>query len=262
MLLASVAFVVSPVYAAPGTVGVPRTDANSGTAHEQLLRKARQGRIDVYFEGDSITRRWGCSDPQYAHLLANWTTNFLGWNAANFGWGGDRVENILWRLENGELDGVNPKVIVLLAGTNNLRDSGSDAIDEPTVEQVLKGIRSIIAVTQSKAPKATLVLMGITARKDHAGGAGLMPTLREINRRLSAVADGRRIRFIDLNPRLTDSRGRVLDGVTVDGLHLSVKGYQLWADALKPMFLELLGPPARVDLAPPPTGDPSAKHAP
>ena len=95
--------------------------ARTGTprlAHEQLLAKARQGRIDIYFEGDSITRRWGATD--YPQLLENWKQNFFGWNAADFGWGADRVENILWRLENGELDGVNPKVIVLLAGTNNV----------------------------------------------------------------------------------------------------------------------------------------------
>src|SRR5688572_25787215 len=93
----------------------PRNDRNSQIAHGQLLEKAKQGRIDVYFAGDSITRRWGATD--YPDLLANWRTNFFGWNAANFGWGADLVQNILWRLENGEVDNVNPKVIVLLAGT-------------------------------------------------------------------------------------------------------------------------------------------------
>src|SRR5688572_33400024 len=97
---------------------VPRTDENSRLAHTQLLEKARSGRIDVYFAGDSITRRWGATD--YPELLAHWRQTFFGWNAANFGWGGDTTHNILWRLANGELDGVNPKVIVLQAGTNNL----------------------------------------------------------------------------------------------------------------------------------------------
>ena len=100
------------------TVRLPRTDQNSQIAHKQLLDKARHGRIDVYFEGDSITRRWGATD--YPEFLANWKQNFFGWNAANFGWGADTVQNILWRLQNGELDNVHPKVIVLLAGTNNI----------------------------------------------------------------------------------------------------------------------------------------------
>src|SRR5919198_1028170 len=112
----------SPITAAsdsgPADRAAPRGDANSMTAHAQLLAKAKQGRIDVYFVGDSIVRRWGALD--YPELLANWKQNFYGWNAANFGWGADGTENILWRLENGELDRVNPKVIVVLAGTNNV----------------------------------------------------------------------------------------------------------------------------------------------
>src|SRR5262245_56809980 len=101
-----------------------RTDANSRAAHEQLLEKAMKGRIDVYFTGDSITRRWGATD--YPDFLANWKQNFHGWNAANFGWGGDTVQNVLWRLANGELDGVNPKVIVVMAGTNNVGAARGD----------------------------------------------------------------------------------------------------------------------------------------
>src|SRR5262245_61350084 len=95
----------------PADQPLARTDQNSLVAHAQLLEKARNGRIDIYFEGDSITRRWGAND--YPEFLANWRKNFFGWNAANFGWGADTIQNILWRLNNGELDGVNPKVIVL-----------------------------------------------------------------------------------------------------------------------------------------------------
>src|SRR5438874_9312191 len=97
---------------------VPRSDVNSIKAHQQLLEKKTAGRIDIYFEGDSIVRRWGATD--YPELLANWNKNFRGWNAADFGWGADTTQNILWRLQNGELDDIHPKVIVLLAGTNNI----------------------------------------------------------------------------------------------------------------------------------------------
>src|SRR6059036_2987416 len=96
----------------PADQPVARRDRNSQIAHEQLLAKAKRGGIDVYFEGDSIVRRWGATD--YPDLLANWTQNFFGWNAADFGWGADTTENILWRLTHGELDDVRPKVIVLL----------------------------------------------------------------------------------------------------------------------------------------------------
>src|SRR3954471_4694717 len=86
----------------PADKASPRTDANSQTAHRQLLEKAKKGGIDIYFEGDSIVRRWGCSDAQYRDFLANWNQNFFGWNAADFGWGADTTQNIIWRLENGE----------------------------------------------------------------------------------------------------------------------------------------------------------------
>src|ERR1700674_2490731 len=130
----------------------PRPDRNSQVAHEQLLAKAKQGRIDVYFEGDSITRRWGATD--YPELLENWNTNFFGWNAADFGWGADRVENILWRLENGELDSVNPKIIVLLAGINNV---GAQPGDDAKVDDITRGLKAVVDICQKKAPDATLI---------------------------------------------------------------------------------------------------------
>ncbi len=233
---------------------VPRTDVNSQAAHVQLLEKARKGGIDVYFEGDSITRRWGTSDAQYRDFLANWTQNFYGWNAADFGWGGDTVQNILWRLQNGELDGVNPKVIVLLAGTNNL--GGKPAPEGPTakVEEVVEGIRAILEIMRHKSPQTRIILMGITPRI----GEGMAPVIRQINVRLAGLADGKTIRYLDLSDRLADPDGKPLEGVTVDGLHLSLKGYQIWADALKPVLREILGPPSTTDHAPPPTGDPKA----
>ena len=128
-------------------VAVPRMDANSLVAHGQLLEKAKKGRIDVYFVGDSIVRRWGATD--YPKLLENWNRNFFGWNAANFGWGSDRTQNILWRLNNGELDGVNPKVVVLLAGTNNIGNA--------LPEDIAAGIKEILRVVESKAPNSTII---------------------------------------------------------------------------------------------------------
>src|SRR4029077_4243109 len=105
---------------------VPRTDANSRLAHEQRLDSLKKGRIDASFAGDSITRR--CRATDYPQFLANWNENFFGWNCANFGWGGDNIQNILWRLQNGELGGVDPKIIVLLAGANNVGNApASDA---------------------------------------------------------------------------------------------------------------------------------------
>jgi lysophospholipase L1-like esterase len=227
-----------------------RADRNSHLAHQQLLAKARAGRVDLYFVGDSIARRWGALD--YPDFLAHWRKTFHGWNAGNFAWGADRTENILWRLANGELDGVNPKVIVVLAGTNNVgREPGNDA----TVADVTKGVKAIVAACREKAPEATIVLTAILPRNDN---PAVMPTIARINAKLKTLADGGKVRFLDVNDKLADPSGKLYEGMMMDGLHPSLKGYQVWAEGLRPILTELLGPPASVDLAPPPTGDPSA----
>ena len=239
--------------------GVPRTDRNSQVAHEQLLAKARKGGIDVYFVGDSITRRWGTSDPQYKEFLANWRKNFYGWNAANFGWGGDTVHNVLWRLENGELDGVTPKVIVLMAGTNDVGNNLPADKEDAKVGEVVAGTEAVLEVMKSKAPDAAIVLMAITPRNDGPGGTRTSTTINRINERIATFADGKTVRYLNINDRLADRDGKLFEGVTVDGLHLSAKGYQLWADALRPLLTEVLGPPAKTDHAPEPTGDPGVR---
>jgi lysophospholipase L1-like esterase len=236
---------------------IARMDRNSRIAHTQLLEKAGKGRIDVYFEGDSIMRRWGALD--YPELLANWKQNFFGWNAADFAWGGDTVQNILWRLENGELDNVHPKIIVLQAGTNNIGNRPASGDDDPRVAEVCFGIRAILDICQAKAPEATIILTGVFPRNDNAGNpTGVISVINRINERLAAMADGKKIRYININDKLADKAGNLFAGMTMDRLHLSVKGCQVWADALKPILTELLGPPANEDHAPPATGDPSA----
>ncbi len=235
---------------------LPRTDKNSQVAHEQLLEKAKKGGIDVYFLGDSITRRWGSSDAAYGAYLDNWRRNFYGWNAADFGWGGDTAQNILWRIENGELDRVNPKIIVLLAGTNNVGNKSPQSQPDPRIAETVAGIKSILEVCRQKSPGATIILTAITPRGDN---MEVMPVIDKINQKIAKFADGKKIIFLNINKSLADKNGKLYEGVTVaDGLHLDLKGYQIWADALKPIFTKLLGPPAKEDHAPPPTGDPSA----
>jgi lysophospholipase L1-like esterase len=244
--------------AQPADRAAPRTDANSMLAHRQLLEKARQGRIDVYFEGDSIVRRWGATD--YPQLLANWNRNFFGWNAADFGWGADRVENILWRLENGELDGVHPRVVVVLAGTNNVRSRARGEDDATLAAEVARGIEALVKLIEAKAPDAVIVLTAIFPRNDNMAA---MPAINAINELLAKLADGEKIRYLNINDRLARKSGKLFGGMmNPDRLHPTVKGYQVWADALKPILEELLGPPAQQDYAPPPTGDPAARRQP
>ena len=238
-----------------------RTDQRTGPYEGQIgilrsltsscSKRPGKGGIDVYFLGDSITRRWGATD--YPEFLANWNTNFFGWNAANFGWGADRIENILWRVENGELDGVNPKIIVVLAGINNV---GTVPGDDARVENITRGLKALLNVCQQKAPGAVIVLTALFPRNDN---MAVIPMINRINENLANIADGKRIRYLNLNDKLADKDGKLFEGISKDKLHPTLKGYQIWADGLKPIFTEILGPPAKTDHAPPPTGDPKAK---
>jgi (4-O-methyl)-D-glucuronate---lignin esterase len=233
----------------PADRPAPRSDDNSMRAHAALVAKAHQGTIDVYFIGDSIARRWGALD--YPELLANWTTNFSGWNAADFGWGADRTQHILWRLEHGELDGVSPRIVVVLAGTNNI---GAQPGGDRKIADVTRGVGAIVDLVRRKAPGAVVVLTAIFPRNDN---LAVMPEIARVNANLARLADGRHVRFVDVTDRLAGADGRLFAGMmNADRLHPTIRGYQVWADALKPIFAEILGPPSAVDRAPPPTGDP------
>ena len=120
-------------------------------------------------------------------MLANWNRNFFGWNAADFGWGADTTQNILWRLENGELDGVNPKIIVLLAGTNNVGKTVPPEGDDAKVADITKGLKAVLDALRAKAPDATIIATAIFPRNDN---MAVMPTIDKINRNLAKLADG------------------------------------------------------------------------
>ena len=231
----------------------PPWNENGRIGHEQMVAKARSGKIDLYFLGDSITRRWGATD--YPEFLAHWKKTFFGWNAANFGWGGDGTQHMLWRIRNGELDGIRPKVIVILAGTNNI---GKGEKPERAADAA-EGVAALVETCRARVPDATLVVMAIFPRNDSPASNAL---IAEANRRIARLADGKKVRFLDINDQLADKDGQLLEGVAVDRLHLSLKGYEIWARNLVPVLTELLGAPAAEDLAPAPTGDPSAakKH--
>jgi len=147
------------------------------------------------------------------------------------------------------LDGVNPKVVVLLAGTNNLGNASA--------ADVTQGLKANVRTIQAKAPAATIVVMGIFPRNDN---MALLPVIEKINANLSALADGQKVRYLNINDKLAGPDGKLFDGMmnAKDKLHPTAKAYQVWADALKPVLTELLGPPAAEDHSPPATGDPSA----
>src|SRR5262249_29418296 len=116
--------------------------------HQQFLERARAGKIDLLFLGDSITQGWGQNEA--------WKKHYGPRNAANFGIGGDRTQHVLWRLDSGEIDGIAPKVVVLMIGTNNV---GSN---KP--EEIAEGVRAIVDKLRAKLPKSKILLLGIFPR--------------------------------------------------------------------------------------------------
>lgn len=242
------------------SVSQPRGDSNSQIAHQQLVAKAKARHIDLYFLGDSITRRWGCSDTMWAPMLANWKRNFYGWNAGDFGWGADSIQNILWRIQNGELDGVHPKVIVILAGTNNIgnRPPSDEQAASAKVADIVKGINALIGTCRQKAPGAKIIVTGIFPRNDN---MAVLPEIRRVNNGLAKLANNKTIFYLNVNNKLADGTGKLYPGMTVDNLHPTAQGYQVWADGLRPLLTRFLGPRAKTDHAPPPTGDPSASRS-
>jgi lysophospholipase L1-like esterase len=157
------------------------------------------------------------------------------------------------------LDAVNPKVVVLLAGTNNVGNPLARGDVDARADDVTRGLKAIVHAIQEKAPAATVIVVGLFPRNDN---MALMPVIERINGNLSKFADGRKVRYLNINDRLAGRDGKLFDGMmnANDRLHPTAMAYQVWADALKPVLTELLGPPAAVDHAPPPTGDPSAER--
>jgi lysophospholipase L1-like esterase len=142
-----------------------------------------------------------------------------------------------------------------MAGTNNIGNMSPTDDTAARAAETVRGVAAVLTQLRARAPNATIVLMGITPRNDN---LQVMPIVEAANRGIAKLADGHGIRYLNINRQLADRHGVLQPGMTSDGLHLTAKAYQLWADALKPTLREKLGPKARDDLAPPPSGDPSA----
>jgi lysophospholipase L1-like esterase len=215
-------------------------DAGFIRLHNQYVAQAKAGNIDLYMLGDSITDFW-----LHTHK-ANWDKNFGGWKVGDFGISGDRTQHVLWRLDNGELDGVTPKVIVLLIGTNNL--PANTVYQANTEEDTFKGYKAIVDKLKEKEPQAHILLMGVFPREDPRYSAEILKTLsaeiKILNDQIATLADGTQIKYLNINDKYTDKDGKLIPGVMQprDRLHPTDQGYDIWADAMRPILTEWLGP--------------------
>jgi beta-glucosidase len=185
------------------------------------LERAKGGPIDLLFLGDSITQGWNENDV--------WDRYYTPRNAANFAIGGNRTQHLLWQIEHGELDGISPRVVVLMIGTNNIHTN--------TPEEIAAGVRKILDVLRSRLPESKVLLLGVFPRGQKP--APVRDRIADVNRRIARFDDANRIQYLDIGPAFLGPDGTISRAVMPDFLHFSEHGYQLWADAMEPTLWKM-----------------------
>jgi lysophospholipase L1-like esterase len=210
----------------PAATAAPRPDGWWFQRHESFVRRTARGPVDVLFLGDSITQGWEGAGK------AAWAERFEPLKAANFGIGGDQTQHVLWRITTGtELEGISPKVAVLMIGTNNLGGHSE--------EQIAAGIEAIVKELRKRQPKTKVLLLGIFPRAEKAT-APPRAKIKKINETIAKLDDGEHVKFLDIGEKFLEADGSLAKAIMPDFLHLSPKGYQIWADAIGPTLKELL----------------------
>lgn len=218
----------------PSTTPLPRLENGRPLGwfikrHEQHVAIAKAGGVDVLFIGDSITEGWAMAGRKV------WDSEFAPLRSANFGISGDRTENVLWRIKNGEVGGgMCPKVVVLMIGTNNT----GYRMDSP--EDIAAGVAAILEHLKTECPLARILLHGIFPRGEMATGADRVNNTKA-NLLIARYADGRRVKYIDFGKKFLDQGGMLLRDFMPDLLHLSPKAYALWAREILPEVRSALG---------------------
>ena len=184
--------------------------------------RARQvpGPIELIFDGDSITDGWQTNGKEV------WDQHYARLNAFDFGIGGDRTEHLLWRLSQGQVDGLKPKLIALMIGTNDLSQN--------TAEEIAGAVKEIVASYQQHCPGATILLQAVFPR-------GQQPTdplpakIKAINDIIAKLPDGDKVVYIDFGDKFLQADGSISPDIMPDFLHPTAKGYAIWADAIQPL---------------------------
>lgn len=205
--------------------------------HEAFVERSKKGDVDVLFVGDSITQGWEGNGKKV------WADKFGSWKAANLGIGGDRTQHVLWRITEGkELEGIDPKVVVMMIGTNNFGGNSP--------EQIAAGVKTILDEFHKQKPKAKVLLLGVFPRggknpKDFkdpmvAAKDELNAKTPAVNKLLAKFDDGKSVKYLDIGEKFLDEKGGLPKSTMPDFLHLSEKGYAIWADAIAKTVEEMV----------------------
>ena len=195
--------------------------------HRQFNVRVKQDNADLIFIGDSITHWWEKKGREV------WQEYYGYRSAVNLGIAGDRTQHVLWRLDNGNIDGISPKVAVVMIGTNNLSKGRN------TVEEAADGVIAICKKLRTKLPKTKILLLAIFPREKEPGL--LRDKVAQTNKLISRIADGKMIYCLDIGGQFVGPDGSISKEIMYDYLHLTTKGYRIWAEAIEPKLAELMG---------------------
>ncbi len=212
--------------------------------HQAVVDRVKKGNVDMLLVGDSITHMWG-GDPQPGgpgQFL--WDKYFGSRNAVNLGFGWDRTQHVIWRLQNGEIDGIHPKLAIVMIGTNNMGSNSSD--------DIATGVDTIVHTLRKKMPRMKILLLGIFPR-DHNADTPMRKQIMEVNDRISVLGKERNITYLDLGSIFKQPDGTISSDIMGDYLHPTPKGFQMWAEAMEPTVAKLFGDKPR-DPSPLPSG--------
>lgn len=193
--------------------------------HASNVAEAAKGEAELVFQGDSIT--------EIARWSESWKKTFGGYRYVNFGIGGDRTQNVLWRLEHGEIGALKPKLVVLLIGTNNLWTTQDDIGD------ITRGVKAVVGKLRTGFPAAKILVLGIFPR-DAKADAPVRATIAKINAVLAKLDDGKTVFVRDIGKVFLETDGTLSKAVSEDALHLTEEGYRRWTEAIAPTVKELM----------------------
>jgi lysophospholipase L1-like esterase len=205
--------------------------------HADVKKAIAEGPVDLVFIGDSITHLWGGRPkPNRQSGQKVWDEFYAPRNAVNLGFGWDRTQQVLWRLDNGEFEGISPKVAVVLIGTNNLV---GHAVRENTNEEIVAGITAVRDLIVKKSPKTKVLLLGLLPRGKEPGNP-LRARITSINEELAKLDGKNSTTFLELGAAFLQENGEFKPELAPDHLHLSEQGYRAWAEAMEPTLARLL----------------------
>jgi len=208
------------------TEPVRRTKGWWNTRHAAINTEAVRVKPELIFLGDSITAGWERTGKEV------WQRRYGERKAVNMGIGGDETGHLLWRLAHGNVQGIQPRLAVLLIGVNNAFRRDHNAVD------IAAGVRAVVRDVRRRLPRTRVLLLAVFPAGARPGR--LRGKIAAINRRIAGLADRKHVHYLDIGARFLEKDGRISEEVMFDYLHLTHKGYTIWADAMEPTLHRLL----------------------